>query len=125
MSALAPELRFLLSDWLGLDAVLARPRHAHLDLDAIGALAEAAERLAREHLAPHAARSDAEEPKLVDGRAVVIPEIRAALDACRDAGFFGLDAPLDEGVSACRRWRSPGSSRRSPSPTRRPGPTRS
>ena len=97
MSALTPELRFLLSNWLGLDAVLARPRHAHLDLGAIGALAEAAERLAREHLAPHAARSDAEEPKLVDGRAVVIPEIRAALDACREAGFFGLDAPVDEG----------------------------
>jgi butyryl-CoA dehydrogenase len=97
MSALAPELRFLLSDWLGLDAVLARPRHAHLDLDALGALAEAAERLAREHLEPHAAKSDAEEPKLVDGRAVVIPEIRAALDACREAGFFALDAPADEG----------------------------
>jgi butyryl-CoA dehydrogenase len=97
MSALAPDLRFLLSDWLGLDAVLARPRHAHLDLDAIGALVEAAERLAREHLAPHAAKSDAEEPRLVDGRAVVIPEVRAALDACRDAGFFALDAPADEG----------------------------
>lgn len=97
MSVLAPELHFLLSDWLGLDAVLARRRFAHLDLEAVGALAEAAERLAREHLAPHAAKSDAEEPKLVDGRAVVIPEIRAALDACREAGFFALDAPADEG----------------------------
>lgn len=97
MSALAPESRFLLSDWLGLDALLARPRHAHLDLEAIGALAEAADRLAREHLAPHAAKSDAEEPKLVDGRAVVIPEVRAALDACREAGFFALDAPAEEG----------------------------
>lgn len=97
MSVLAPELHFLLSDWLGLDAVLARPGHAHLDRDAIGALAEAGERLAREHLAPHAAKSDAEEPRLVDGRAVVIPEVKAALDNCREAGFFALDAPTEEG----------------------------
>lgn len=97
MSSTSPDLRFLLDDWLNLGGLLAQPRYAHLDRDALIALDGAAADLARNVLAPHAARADAIEPRMVDGRVELIAEIGQALDACREAGFFALDVPLAEG----------------------------
>src|SRR5688500_3216771 len=97
MSLSRPLLDFLLFDWLAAPALLERPRHAHLDRDGLAAMLDAAQRLAAEHFAPHAARSDANEPRVADGRVQLIPEIGAALQAYREAGFFALQAPLASG----------------------------
>jgi alkylation response protein AidB-like acyl-CoA dehydrogenase len=91
------DLDFLLHDWLNAEAQCQRPRYAHLDRDALDAVLEAARQLALQHFAPHAARSDAHEPVLVDGRVRLIPEIGAALQAYREAGFFADEATLEEG----------------------------
>jgi alkylation response protein AidB-like acyl-CoA dehydrogenase len=91
------ELDFFLFDWLNAEALCQRPRYAHLDRDALDAILAAARQLALQHFAPHAARSDEQEPRMVDGRVQLIPEIAAALEAYRDAGFFADEAALAEG----------------------------
>ena len=93
MSLSRPLLDFLLFDWLALGARLP----AHLDRDSLDAMLDAAQRLAEQHFEPHAARSDANEPHVVDGRVQLIPEIGAALQAYREAGFFAMQAPLASG----------------------------
>ena len=49
---------------------------------------DAAETLATEQFASHAAKLDQNEPHLVDGRVELIPEVKAALDAYREGGFM-------------------------------------
>lgn len=93
MALSRPLLDLLLFDWLALPAHLP----AHLDRDSVAAMLDAATRLADRHLAPHAAKSDANEPYLVDGRVVLIPEIGAALQAYRQTGLFAMHAPLETG----------------------------
>jgi alkylation response protein AidB-like acyl-CoA dehydrogenase len=92
------DLDFLLHDWLDSAALCARPRYAHLDRDGLDAMLDASLQLAAQHFAPHAAKSDANEPRVgVDGKVELIPEIGAALAVYRDAGFFGDEALLHEG----------------------------
>jgi len=97
MSLPRADLDFLLFDWLHADAMLAGPRYGHLDREALAAMLDAAARLADEHFAPHAAKADAEEPCIVDGRVRLVPEAATALAAYRDAGFFAMQAPLESG----------------------------
>jgi alkylation response protein AidB-like acyl-CoA dehydrogenase len=91
------DLDFLLFDWLDAGALCARARFAHLDPDTLHAMLDAAQQLAASHFATHAAKSDANEPQILDGRVQLIPEIGAALEAFRDAGFFGVQVPQSEG----------------------------
>lgn len=91
------DLDFLLHDWLAIDELQRYPLYAHLDRDSIDAMLDAAAALAAQKFAPHAVKSDANEPHVVDGKVVLIPEIAAALAAYREAGFFGIHTPLDEG----------------------------
>lgn len=91
------DLDFMLHDWLDLGSLVQRPQYAHLDRDSMDAMLDAALDLAGHMFAPHAAKADANEPHVVDGKVVLIPEIAAALAAYREAGFFGQTAPLEEG----------------------------
>lgn len=91
------DLDFLLHDWLSIADFSERPRFAHLDREGMGAMLDAAQQLAVQVFAPHAAKSDANEPRVVDGQVELIPEIGQALQAYREAGFFGMQATLDEG----------------------------
>jgi butyryl-CoA dehydrogenase len=91
------DLDFLLHDWLAIDTLLERPRYAHLDREDMDAMLDAGLQLAAQTFAPHAAKADANEPCVMEGRVVLIPEIGAALKAYREAGFFGMAAPLAEG----------------------------
>jgi butyryl-CoA dehydrogenase len=95
--SLADQLQFLLDDWLDAGALAAYPLYAHLDRATLQATLEAAARLAREQFAPHAAKSDACEPRLVAGRVELIPEIGTALSAYREAGMYAAGTPLAEG----------------------------
>ena len=91
------DLDFLLFDWLDTESLFARDRHAHLDRSALDAMLDAAQQLAAQHFAPHAAKSDADEPRIENGQVRLIAEIGAALEVYRDAGFFADAATLDEG----------------------------
>ncbi|MCA2010952.1 acyl-CoA dehydrogenase [Cereibacter sphaeroides] len=86
---------FLLFDWLGLDEVLARPKHADLDREAVGAFLSLADRMAKEHFLPHYKTADREEPYLTqDGEVRALQAIAPALKAHAEAGFVA--APFSE-----------------------------
>jgi alkylation response protein AidB-like acyl-CoA dehydrogenase len=87
---------FLLFDWLRLDTLLARDRFADHDRASVQAVLDLAHRLAADAFLPHYKKADAEEPRLVDGRVRVHPEVRDGVRAFCAAGFTAgpFDAAL-------------------------------
>lgn len=83
------DLAFQLYDVLDANTLAGHERHADWDRAAIDAALDAAERIALDHFLPHAAHLDENEPKFIDGRALVDPAVGAALAVYRNAGFFG------------------------------------
>jgi alkylation response protein AidB-like acyl-CoA dehydrogenase len=90
------DLHFLLFDWLHAENLAQQLAFAHIDRDSTEAMLDAAFDLAAAEFLPHAAKSDANPPTFSEGRVSIIPEVAHALAAYRDAGFFGMEAPLDE-----------------------------
>ena len=82
------DLEFQLFDVLRVQDA-ATGRFADYDRETIRGVLETAARIAEGEFLPHAAKSDANEPRFVNGRVEMIPEIGQALAAYRDAGFFG------------------------------------
>ena len=74
------DLHFWLFDWLKAERLAALPAFAHVDRDTGVAMIDAALDLAASHFLPHAAASDQNPPKLVDGKVELMPAIREALD---------------------------------------------
>ena len=64
-------------------------RYADYDRETMAGVLAMAARIAEAEFLPHAAKSDANEPRFVDGGVEMIPEIGQALTAYREAGFFG------------------------------------
>lgn len=91
------DLDFLLYDVLDTEALCRRPRHADHSRETIAQIIDTAEAVADEHFASHAAKLDANEPTLVNGRVEIIPEVKAALDAFIAAGFMGAHADAEHG----------------------------
>lgn len=91
------DLQFLLFDWLHAETLANTPAFAHCDRDSVEAMLDAALVLAEAEFLAHAAKSDAQPPVFNDGKVTLIPEIAQALNAYREAGFFGMQTPLDEG----------------------------
>jgi alkylation response protein AidB-like acyl-CoA dehydrogenase len=88
------DLDFLLFELFALDRVLEAARYAAWDRTSISGVFDVAQNIAENHFLPCAARLDANEPRFVDGRVEIIPEVRTALAACAEAGLFG--AGFDE-----------------------------
>ena len=91
------DLHFLLFDWLNAESLPARPDASRIDRDGIEAMIDAALDLAAAEFLSHAAKSDANPPVFKDGKVSIIPELAHALAAYREAGFFGMQAPPEEG----------------------------
>ena len=90
-------LDFLLFDWLKADQYLhhnAKQMHHRASL---AALLDRAAALAAEKLGPCQRLSDEHEPVLEHGIVSMPPEIRNALHAMRDQGFFGLTQSTNDG----------------------------
>ena len=83
------DLAFQLFDVLDVEALQATKRYADYDRSTVEATLDAAERIAIDHFLPHAAHLDENEPRFVDGRVLMDPSVGKALDAYRNAGFFG------------------------------------
>lgn len=66
-------LDFLLHDWLDVDALAARPRHADHGRETYAQVLDTCERIAREKYAPFNRLVDTEEPRF-DGERVVLPQ---------------------------------------------------
>lgn len=88
------ELDFQLEELLDMTALTALPRYAQHDAASFSATLNAALRLAHDRFAPLAALTDADEPRMVNGRVILRPEIKAATDAYIASGF--LSAHFDE-----------------------------
>jgi len=90
------DLDFILYEVLGVESLLASERYADYDREAINAILDLSQSLAEEKYLPFAARLDQNEPKYVDGKVQIIPEVKEALDAYREAGLFttGYDADI-------------------------------
>ena len=82
------DLDFLLYETLGLDELLEAPRFADYDKEAIDAIFDLSQSIAEDVFQPFAAKLDANEPEYVDGKVTIIPEVRQALDAYKEAGLF-------------------------------------
>src|SRR5215217_5129184 len=82
------DLEFLLYEWLDVEALTKRPRFAEHSRETFDAVLELAERIATEQFAPHNRTADEHEPRMVDGRVELIPEVGAALAVYAEAGLI-------------------------------------
>lgn len=91
------DLDFLLYEFLDMGSICESPRFSAFDRDAVTEIFNSAEQIAEQEYLPFAAKLDANGPQFVDGKAISIPEVRSALDAYTEAGFFGMGFPEDLG----------------------------
>lgn len=82
------EIDFILDGLLDLDQLLSRPRFAHLDRDALTQILDTAAGLADEKFGPHYHDTDKHEPERIDGKVVMLPAVKEAVDALAAAGFM-------------------------------------
>ncbi|MGQ0384492.1 MAG: acyl-CoA dehydrogenase [Gammaproteobacteria bacterium] len=91
------DLEFQVFDVLGAEALTRLARYAEHDRAVFDGVFDAAYRIAAERFAPYAAACDAQEPRIVDGRAWTIPETRTALAAYNDASFTAATFDAEDG----------------------------
>ena len=107
-----PDLDFLLHDWLDIGSLTTRARFADHSRETFAAVLDVCAEIAGERFAPHNKRSDAEEPRFVDGRVELHPEIAPALQALAGTGLLGATADESAGGmalphvvhAACSAW---------------------
>jgi 3'-phosphoadenosine 5'-phosphosulfate (PAPS) 3'-phosphatase len=80
------DLDFVLYELLNIENLAQTSRYEGQDRALYEATIDAAETLAEEQFATHAAESDENEPKLEDGKVKLIPAIKQATDAYVEAG---------------------------------------
>lgn len=93
----ARELEFQLHTLLDVAALCRRPRFAGHGRDTIDAVLETARAIALDRFLPHNREADRAEPRLVDGRVVLVPGVKAALDAYNAAGFTAAAFDAEDG----------------------------
>ena len=87
-------LQFLLHEWLEIESLTERPRfsgQSRADYDEVLNLAE---RLADDKFAPHNRDADISEPRIEDGKVVLVPQVGEALSAFAEAGLLGTSADV-------------------------------
>ncbi|MBJ7414422.1 MAG: acyl-CoA dehydrogenase [Niveispirillum sp.] len=82
------EIDFILDGLLDLDSLLSRPRFSHLDRDALSQVLDTAAGLADEKFGPHYHEADKHEPDRINGKVVMLPAVKEAVDAFAEAGFL-------------------------------------
>src|SRR3712207_3272232 len=82
------DLDFLLHRWLDVESLTKRPRYAEHSRETFDAVLDLATQIATEHFAPHNRAADEHEPRMVDGRVELIPEVGRALRVFTEAGLM-------------------------------------
>lgn len=90
-------LDFTLYELLGVQRLSAYPRFAEHSRDTFDSAIELAHQIAVEKFLPHNRKGDLNEPHMVDGKVVLIPEIAEAMDAFNGAGFCAALCDYDQG----------------------------
>jgi butyryl-CoA dehydrogenase len=81
------DLAFQLYEVLDAEALTERARYADHSRETFDAALDTARVIASEKFAPHNHRADENEPRFVDGRVQLVPEVREAVRAYCDAGL--------------------------------------
>ncbi len=90
------DLDFLMYEMFDLDRLLTTERYGDYDREVVTAVLDTAQAIAEDKYLPCAAELDANEPTF-DGKDVhIMPEVKVALEAYAEAGFFS--ASFDEAV---------------------------
>ncbi len=108
----ARDVEFLLYELLDVQALISRERFAEHSRETFDAALATAAQIAAEKFAPHNRKSDLSEPRFVDGRVQMIPEVGEALGALRKAGFIAAMQDYERGgmqlpvvvAQACMAW---------------------
>ena len=90
-------LAFLLDEVFGVSTLLRYPRYTEHTRETFDAVIEAAHALALAKYLPHNRAADVHEPHIVDGKVVIIPEVKQALEAYAEAGFPAAFAEAGDG----------------------------
>jgi alkylation response protein AidB-like acyl-CoA dehydrogenase len=90
-------LDFTLYELLGVERLTTYPRFAEHSRDTFDAAIELAHQIAVEKFLPHNRKGDLNEPRMVDGRVELIPEIAEAMEAFNGAGFCAALADYGQG----------------------------
>ena len=85
------DLAFLLYEWLDVEQLTRRPRYADHTRATFDAALDVAEQIATDLFAPHARKSDLNEPRFDGERVHLIPEVKAAMDAFVAAGLMAAE----------------------------------
>lgn len=93
----ARNLTFELYEVLDAEALTQRPRFAEHSRETFDAALHTARTLAEKYFAPHNRKGDEHEPRFENGEAVLIPEVKPAVDAFLDAGFLNANRDFDAG----------------------------
>ncbi|RBP52719.1 acyl-CoA dehydrogenase [Arenicella xantha] len=90
------DLDFLMYETLQLDSLLETDRYNDYDREAVTAILDLAQSIAEDKFQPFAGFLDENEPQFVDGKVEIIPQVKEAIDAYKEAGLFltGYDADL-------------------------------
>ena len=90
-------LAFELYEVLDAEALTQRERFAEHNRETFEAAIDTARGIAEALFAPHNRKHDEHEPQYVDGAAVLIPEVKPALDAFLEAGFLNATRGFEAG----------------------------
>jgi alkylation response protein AidB-like acyl-CoA dehydrogenase len=90
-------LRFVLFDLLEVEQLCRYPRFAEHSGETFEGALSLAHRIAVEKFLPHNRAADLQEPRMVDGRVELIPEVGEALAAFNEAGFMAVLAEHAQG----------------------------
>jgi alkylation response protein AidB-like acyl-CoA dehydrogenase len=90
-------LAFELYEVLDAEALTQRERFADHSRETFNAAVDTARSIAENLFAPHNRKADENEPIYQDGEAVLIPEVKPAVDAFIEAGFHNASRDFEEG----------------------------
>lgn len=82
------DLSFQLYEVMDAGELCQRERFSEHSRETFDAVVETADRIAREKFAPHNAEGDRNEPRFVDGKVEMIPQVKIAFKALAEAGFI-------------------------------------
>src|SRR5690606_32361755 len=90
-------LAFELYEVLNAEELTQRERFADHNRETFDAALATARQIAEKYFAPHNRKNDENEPEFVDGSAVLIPEVKPAVDAFIEAGFQNAGRSYEQG----------------------------
>lgn len=94
---MAREIAFSLFEVVGVDHLKDLPRYQEHNRETFEAVLETARKVADETFAPHNRKGDLNEPRVVNGVVELIPEVKDAMEAYKEAGFFAAHHDEEDG----------------------------